>query len=73
MNSGDWRDYATALDDAARGLEVFTGRLADAGRSFEPFAPPDDEPGLRSLYDAHRKLVGDMRGQAHHARERGEA
>ena len=27
MNIEDWRDYATALDDAADGLEAFTTRL----------------------------------------------
>lgn len=68
MNSEDWRDYATALDDAASGLEAFTGRLASAAGEFDPFAPH----GLgthtpSSLSARHGKLVKALREQARQA------
>lgn len=68
MNSEDWRDYATALDDAARSLEVFTRRLAVAAGADQLLATPEGVDGYRTLKDTHGKLVDALRRQAQQAR-----
>jgi hypothetical protein len=68
MNSGDWRDYATALDNAARSLEAFTGRLAAAAAGNELFDPGEGVDGYRTLKTTNGTLVNALREQARQAR-----
>jgi hypothetical protein len=67
MNSEDWRVYAAALDDAARSLEAFSGRLQHQAGEDQPVAHPWGVLGYRGLYEAHRRLLRDLEEQAHQA------